>query len=160
MQETLTAYFFQQVISWKGVTLPGSGVHLPAGTSIGFPQLAVHRDQGYYCDALNYHAFRHTADEYLIKDRYIRGDVPEDICKRNALTTTSHGYLVFGFGRHVCPGRYVFAYLAKLILAEIILNYDIEPIGSLPEIKRELIFHLLFEVLRDLRLYFLIDYKC
>jgi cytochrome P450 len=119
------------------MTLPGIGVHLPAGTSIGFPQCAIHRDQASYYDPLKYHAYRHVPEEWLEKNKYIHGDAPEELCRKGSMATTSVNYLVFGHGRHVCPGRYVFSYLAKLLLSEIILRYDIESVGSRPHIKRK-----------------------
>lgn len=43
--------------------------------------------------------------------------------------------LAFGFGRHACPGRYLGHMNIKLVLSEILLNYDIALLegAKLPE---------------------------
>jgi cytochrome P450 len=43
--------------------------------------------------------------------------------------------LSFGFGKHACPGRFFAANEIKLILARILLNYDIRPPKGAKELK-------------------------
>lgn len=56
---------------------------------------------------------------------------------RNALPTTGPDFLVFGHGRHACPGRFFAAAELKPILARALLRCDFEilperPVGSSP----------------------------
>lgn len=45
---------------------------------------------------------------------------------RNQFVTTNESNLMFGYGRHACPGRFFAANEIKLILARLILDYDIK----------------------------------
>ncbi|KEY71255.1 hypothetical protein S7711_02361, partial [Stachybotrys chartarum IBT 7711] len=45
----------------------------------------------------------------------------------NQFVGVSSDNLAFGYGRHACPGRFFAANEIKMILAHIILNYDIRP---------------------------------
>jgi cytochrome P450 len=49
--------------------------------------------------------------------------------------STSADYLSFGHGRHACPGRFFAANELKLLLAYMVLNYDIEPLEKRPDGK-------------------------
>ena len=42
-------------------------------------------------------------------------------------------YVCQSLGRHACPGRFFATSELKLILAYMILNYDIEPLDKRPE---------------------------
>ena len=49
------------------------------------------------------------------------------------MVTTSADYLPFGHGRHACPGRFFVANELQLLLAYMVLNYDIEPLAERPQ---------------------------
>jgi len=49
------------------------------------------------------------------------------------LVSTSADYQPFGHGRHACPGRFFAANELKLLLAYMVLNYDIELLEKRPE---------------------------
>lgn len=49
-----------------------------------------------------------------------------------AMVSTSAEYQAFGHGRHACPGRFFAADELKLLLAYVVLNYDIEPLVERP----------------------------
>ena len=53
---------------------------------------------------------------------------------RFKLVTTTPDYLVWGYGRHACSGRFFSALLLKLVLAHVVLRYDVKfEIGGRPE---------------------------
>ena len=45
---------------------------------------------------------------------------------RFKLVTTAPDYLVWGYGRHACSGRFFAALLLKLVLAHVVLRYDVK----------------------------------
>lgn len=45
---------------------------------------------------------------------------------RFKLVTTTPDYLVWGYGRHACSGRFFAALLLKLVLAHVVLRYDVK----------------------------------
>ncbi len=50
------------------------------------------------------------------------------------MTNTSESYVVFGHGRRQCPGRWIFAHIFKVLIAEMLLNYEIKPFATRPKI--------------------------
>lgn len=46
------------------------------------------------------------------------------------ITTTSPNILTFGHGRHACPGRYLAAQEMKLMMAYLVMKYDMKLPGS------------------------------
>jgi cytochrome P450 len=44
---------------------------------------------------------------------------------QNQLVSVTNTNLVFGYGRHACPGRFFAANELKMIIINIIMNYDI-----------------------------------
>lgn len=53
------------------------------------------------------------------------------------MTNTSESYVVFGHGRRQCPGRWIFAHIFKVLIAEMLLNYEIKPFATRPKIHRK-----------------------
>ncbi|KAL4861664.1 cytochrome P450 [Aspergillus spectabilis] len=93
----------------------GSSIHLPQGTMVALPLGAVHRDESLYPDAETFDIFR-----------FARGEKP-----RSALAL-DEGFLGFGFGQHACPGRFFALNEIKLVLAQMLLRYDFEPLDKRP----------------------------
>lgn len=50
------------------------------------------------------------------------------------MTNTSESYVVFGHGRRQCPGRWIFAHIFKVLIAEMLLSYEIKPFATRPKI--------------------------
>ena len=44
---------------------------------------------------------------------------------RNQFVTTNEQNLMFGYGRHACPGRFFATNEIKMIVAKMVLDYDI-----------------------------------
>ncbi|EAU90768.2 cytochrome P450 [Coprinopsis cinerea okayama7 len=53
--------------------------------------------------------------------------------KRSDMTTTNAEFLAFGHGRHACPGRFFAAVELKLMMAYVVLNYDVKCEGERPK---------------------------
>lgn len=104
----------KEVVSKDGIVLPGSTVRMPAGSWVGVPVLGIHRDERFYTDPQVYQPFR-----------YVDSAEGADAGKP---TPT---YLGFGYGKHACPGRWFAVLMLKMIVAYIVLNYDIEA-GTVP----------------------------
>ncbi|KAM0310232.1 hypothetical protein ACHAPQ_012508 [Fusarium lateritium] len=49
------------------------------------------------------------------------------------MVTTSDAHLAFGHGRHACPGRFFVAHELKLIIASLLLDYDIKLLEKRPK---------------------------
>ncbi|KAG2003935.1 hypothetical protein GB937_009299 [Aspergillus fischeri] len=114
----------RKVVAPEGAILP-NGVYLPYGTKIGIPQYAVHRDSDLYPNPDEYNPYRFYKENATPEER-----------RQNLMTNTSDTYLVFGHGRRQCPGRWLFAHIFKLLIAEMFLKYEIKPFATRPKIHR------------------------
>ncbi|KAL4780390.1 cytochrome P450 [Aspergillus varians] len=112
------------VVSPKGATLP-NGLFLPYGTKVGIPQYAVHRDSDLYPNPDEYNPYRFYNPDATSAER-----------RESSMTHTSESYVVFGHGRRQCPGRWIFSHIFKVLIAEMLLKYEIKPFSTRPKIHR------------------------
>ncbi|OJK01760.1 hypothetical protein ASPACDRAFT_4483, partial [Aspergillus aculeatus ATCC 16872] len=95
-------------------------LHLPRGVRVCVPAHAIHRDPLNYADPLTFDPFRFSDSE-------------QNREKAVSIATTTDAFLVFGHGRHACPGRFFAAQTMKLMLAYLVRHYEVEPIDHGPE---------------------------
>ncbi|EMT64829.1 Ent-kaurene oxidase [Fusarium odoratissimum] len=91
------------------------GTFVPKGTKLEINTCSIHKDHKLYenpeqFDGLRFHKWRKAPG----KD------------KRYMYSSSGTDDLSWGFGRHACPGRYLSAINIKLIMAELLMNYDIK----------------------------------
>ncbi|GLB35207.1 putative cytochrome p450 [Lyophyllum shimeji] len=104
------------------------GIAVPGDTMVSVINLAVHLDPNIYPDPQKFDAFRF----YRMRTA---GD--QDV-KYDLATIDSNNYLLFGLGRHACAGRFFAAAVLKLVIATILLKYDVtlpEGVGKRPKNK-------------------------
>lgn len=111
-----------RIVSAKdGVKTP-SGVHVPKGYQVGIPAYSIHFDETIWgSDAGDFKPFRFSekrSDAQTSQNHLQRA--------RQAWATTSPEYLSFGAGKNSCPGRFFAAGLLKVLMADILLKYDLE----------------------------------
>ncbi|KAG7094626.1 hypothetical protein E1B28_005450 [Marasmius oreades] len=112
-----------------GVVLPidgkegeGSGLWVPKGATVGVAQHQIHFDEKYYGPTVaKFDPFRFSRP----KEQGI-STTNED------MVTTSTHYLTFSHGVHACPGRFFAANELKLIMVNILLNYEIQSMPTRP----------------------------
>ncbi|KAF5582011.1 ent-kaurene oxidase [Fusarium pseudoanthophilum] len=96
------------------MTLP-DGTFVPKGTKLEINTCSIHKDHELYenpeeFDGLRFHKWRKAPGKE----------------KKYMYSSSGTDDLSWGFGRHACPGRYLSAINIKLIMAELLLNYDIK----------------------------------
>lgn len=127
----LSVGMVRKVVAKSGITTP-DGLHLPYGVDIAVPALSVHNDEQKYTNPSVYDALRFVKQKDLIDSAEDSRD-DDYIRKANlSMVSTSADFLPFGHGRHACPGRFFAANELKLLLAYMVLNYDIEPLAVRP----------------------------
>ncbi|EED24635.1 cytochrome P450, putative [Talaromyces stipitatus ATCC 10500] len=94
-----------------------NGVVLPKGTKIATDMHNMHRDEEIYKDANTFNPFRLD---------------PSTGQRMLPAVETSENFLPFGHGRHGCPGRYFASHEIKLIIATIILRYNVKFLEKRP----------------------------
>ncbi|KAJ7918486.1 cytochrome P450 [Mycena leptocephala] len=91
------------------------GSMVPAGTLVGIPVLAEHQDEANYPNGDMFDPFRFSR---------MREQVGEGV--KHQMVTLSSDFLTFGIGRHACPGRFFASNVQKLLLAHVIVTYDLK----------------------------------
>ncbi|KAJ6585924.1 cytochrome P450 [Mycena capillaripes] len=107
-----------------GFMLP-NGLAVPKNYTIGVSMDGIHFDEEHYDRPTVYDPFRFSRprEEALASEKR---HVNED------LVTTSVHWLPFSHGLHACPGRFFAANNVKIILAQLLLDYEIQPFATRP----------------------------
>ncbi|TFK46494.1 cytochrome P450 [Heliocybe sulcata] len=100
------------------------GTFIPKGTSIAACATPVHMDPEVYPEPEKFDAYRF----YKMAER--DGESGSHLAVKTGLD-----YLPFGHGAHACPGRFFAVNQMKLMIAHLLINYDIEleTPGVMPE---------------------------
>ncbi|KAJ7579737.1 cytochrome P450 [Mycena floridula] len=94
------------------------GTVVPAGFSLGVAQWSLHFDSSIYSDPHEFNPFRSPATE----------DETKSVKFRQTMVTPRLDYIPFGHGRTACPGRFLASSELKLLLAQMLINYDIKAV--------------------------------
>ncbi|KAJ7042979.1 cytochrome P450 [Mycena alexandri] len=92
------------------------GTVLPEGSVVAFAPKPLHHNPQVYHDP-------HTFDPFRFSKLRTGDNAVRDI--QQSFTNLSNDYIVFGLGKHGCPGRFFAALKIKVILSELLLNYDV-----------------------------------
>ncbi|MCJ1475959.1 hypothetical protein MMC13_004623 [Lambiella insularis] len=126
----------RMVVAENGVTM-ANGLHLPKGAHVGIASYGTRFNEQYYENSRDYDAFRFSRQrQELLRSTAKLSDgkeAPAILKQKNlALVTTTEDFPQFGHGRFACSGRFFAAAEMKLMLAYMVLNYDIEPLAERP----------------------------
>ncbi|KAI9879025.1 MAG: hypothetical protein M1830_009824 [Pleopsidium flavum] len=91
------------------------GTHVPKGNWACVPQRAIQRDACYYSSPEIFNGFR-----------FAQGKEGIDCPKRGPFTDLDTKYPFWGLGKRACPGRFYAAAIMKLMVAHVLLHYDIK----------------------------------
>jgi cytochrome P450 len=131
----------RSVIADTGITLP-TGQHIPKGNRVAVCAYGIHQDSKFFTHPHKYDGFRfvppmegssaYTVSESIDEQSDSERQETHDADKKESVVTTSLRFLPFGHGRHSCAGRFFVVDEMKLILAFIVLNYDIQRLEKRP----------------------------
>ena len=143
----------RKVIAPQGLTLP-DGAWMPYGSHIAAHVLGAHfvegherpeeydpfrfsrpREEGTEAreKAADGHAHGHANDTVVEANRADLGDKGYLQERNMAASATGTSFLTFGHGRHACPGRFFAITELKVMLAEVLTNYEVQPVAKRPE---------------------------
>ena len=123
LHTSFTVGMVRKVVAEDGITTP-EGLHIPFGAHVAVSVLGIHNDENHYTNPATYDPLRFVRERDGI-------EVPLQKA-RFAMVSTSAEYQAFGHGRHACPGRFFAADELKLLLAYVLLNYEIESLVERP----------------------------
>lgn len=104
-----------------------NGVVVPAGSTVGVASYPIHRNPDVYDQPESFDGTRFLAPQ---PEREAETGLERH---KNQLTSLDFNYLVFGHGRHACPGRFFAVAEMKAMMAYVLLNYDIKLDGGATE---------------------------
>ncbi|KAJ7577379.1 cytochrome P450 [Mycena floridula] len=90
------------------------GTCIPAGNNISVAGSPMHFDQEIYPNPADFDSVR-----------FARMRAQEGEALRHQTVSTSSTFVMFGHGRHACPGRFHAILSVSSMLAHILLNYDV-----------------------------------
>jgi len=102
-------------IAMKDFTF-SDGTYIPQGTFIAAAIRPAHQDKGIYTD---------PGPDVFDGLRFYKLRKKENTRKYD-MSSTSPNFLAFGHGPQACPGRFFVAYEMKLLIAHIVLGYDLK----------------------------------
>jgi cytochrome P450 len=90
------------------------GTTIPKGATLGLPTLAS-TDPTFYPDPLTFDGYR-----FLNLSKEPGG------ATKNTFVSTSNEHIIFGHGKHACPGRFFASNEIKIILIHLLSNYELK----------------------------------
>ncbi|KAJ4498835.1 cytochrome P450 [Lentinula lateritia] len=92
-----------------------NGTTVFAGSTIIAPGYAIHHDARHYSNPADFDGFR-----------FARLREEQDDPVRYQMVSVNPTFMMFGNGRHACPGRFLVSALLKTMLAHVLMTYDIK----------------------------------
>ncbi|KAJ7133809.1 cytochrome P450 [Mycena filopes] len=122
----------RRVVAKDGFTF-SDGTKVPFGAFISVPGTTTHYDQGNYENAETFDGFRFSRARELQHNaksataaKVDDPDADEGSFFNRHMVSTAPDHVVFGHGRHACPGRFFAATELKAMLAHLLINYDVK----------------------------------
>ncbi|CAK4033384.1 P450 monooxygenase [Lecanosticta acicola] len=132
----ITPHTTRKVVAKDGVRNAEEGWTAPYGSSIAVNNADRHHDPDIYPSPNQYDAFRFSRPREAFQASGSNMGEQEKMeflkLQNTSFTSTSENFLPFGHGRHACPGRFFVQQELKMVLAYMVMNYDIEPLPGRP----------------------------
>jgi cytochrome P450 len=115
-----------------------NNLRIPQGIPLATPMDAIHLDENFYPDPNRYYAFRFCTRSQIqgtktsAKYEKLAGEAEIVSPKQQSLANLDDAFLSFGLGKHACPGRFCAIREMKMMLAYILMNYEIEIFEEMP----------------------------
>ena len=126
----MTRNVMRKVMPKDGVENKAEGWRAPQGALVVVDMHSVQHDPEIYPDPYTYDAFRFSRPREEAEASSVHSEV--NGLKNTGLVTTSDIFLPFSHGRHACPGRFFVSQEMKMLLAYMVLNYEMELFKSRP----------------------------
>jgi len=126
----------RKILAPNGLTEPEEGFTVPYGGMVSTDVNSVHHDPDIYPDPNVFDAFRFSRPIEEAERKIAAGEaLPESEMlrmKQMSVVSTSETFLPWGHKMHACPGRFFASHEMKMMLAHIVLKYDVEYMPGRP----------------------------
>lgn len=124
----------RKVIAKEGIYNEAEGWRAPYGSFIALNAHSRHHDPEVYSSPDTYDAFRFSRPreqfEAINSDKW---NADEYLKMKNiSMISTGEDFIAFGHGRHACPGRFLVQHELKMLLAYLLMNYEIPYLPERP----------------------------
>lgn len=102
-----------------------NGQEIPKDVLIEIPSIGINTDPDVFPNPMKYDPSRF----YRLRSQ-AKGMKATEEAALNQFVSVSEKGLTFGYGRHACPGRFFAAAELKMVIARIIMKYDIALAGG------------------------------
>jgi hypothetical protein len=118
---SITVTDVSQIVAPGGLKLP-NGTTIPPGVQTLIPMEPIHQDESIYNNAGTYNALQ------FCEKGAVRSILDTNLAKptKKSAVSLDDSFVSFGIGKHACPGRFFALYEMKIMLAHIVLNYDVQ----------------------------------
>ncbi|TDZ61446.1 Cytochrome P450 monooxygenase ATR2 [Colletotrichum trifolii] len=133
----LSAASFQRKLL-EDIKLP-NGQTIPGGLVIEIPASGVNLDDDIFPNAEEFDALRF----YKLRQAKVdaeSGTKAAEVVAQSQFVSVGTAHLTFGYGKHACPGRFFAANEIKMIMANLVLNYEVKMPDGLTERYPQLVF--------------------
>ncbi|KAI1815749.1 cytochrome P450 [Poronia punctata] len=120
----------RKVVHPAGITLP-TGQHLRQGVTVCISGWGLHHDKSLYTRPFDFVHDRFMRAAPNEENQMIRGKAASS--GQVAAAETDERFAAWGIGKHACPGRFFAVDLIKIILARILLEYEVQIQEQRPE---------------------------
>ncbi|KAJ7445901.1 cytochrome P450 [Mycena latifolia] len=115
----------RKVVAKDGFSF-SDGTKIPHGAFMSIPGPAIHNDPDNYEHATDFDGFRFSRLREQIAGHNDHDSTDGPAFFNRHMVSTGQDHVVFGHGRHACPGRFFAATELKAMLAHILINYDVK----------------------------------
>lgn len=129
-----TTGLLHKVMAKDGLWNKEQGFWLPQGSMVGMNLYNPMHDPATFPEPQTYDAFRFSRRretyDALPADQQ---DAKKELeLRKLSMVTTGYTHNGFGHGKHACPGRFFVAQELKMIIAYVLMNYDVEMLKERP----------------------------
>ncbi|KAI1326875.1 cytochrome P450 [Xylariaceae sp. FL0255] len=125
-RETMRLHSFGNHSVLRKVMVDGlvteDGIALLKGSMISFLAFPPQVEEATYDDPLKYDPFRYSR----VREAAADPGTGKPGASHLSFVSTSPDHLPFSHGRHACPGRFLIDFELKMIMAFVLMNYEIE----------------------------------
>ncbi|KAK1999549.1 cytochrome P450 [Colletotrichum falcatum] len=109
-----------------------NGQVIPAGCIIEVPAIGIYNDDDFFTDPEEFDPLRFYKMRQSKKEQKTATKQAEVVANAQ-FVSVGQTSLTFGYGRHACPGRFFAVNEIKMILATLLLNYDLRNVPGVTE---------------------------